>query len=281
MATWVIGDVHGCHKTLRALWARLEFDKKRDHLWMTGDLVNRGPDSLSVLKWAKRKSEQLGPRFVSVLGNHDVYLLAIAEGVYEHRQRDTLDDVLNSRHCDELLHWLRRRPLVYRSRVKGQKYLLVHAGVLPGWRARHAAARAKRAEALLRTGSRKILLRCPLSEIDTVSLRKHPGVPRNDVSTSEARIDLNILTRIRTVTRRGALHSWNGAPKGAPSGVRPWFADPAHQARGYVYVFGHWAALGLQIKKRYLALDSGCVWGSSLTALRLEDRKTVIQEALE
>src|SRR5437762_1008508 len=190
MATYAIGDVQGSFDELQALLGAFAFDRAQDRLWLVGDLVNRGPASLATLRFVR----DLGDRAVSVLGNHDLHLLALAQGSAKAREEDTLGEVIAAPDRDGLLDWLRHRPMV---RV-ASNYVLVHAGLLPQW----------------------------------------------DVATAKA-----------------------------PAGYLPWFEVPGRKSVDHTLVCGHWSALGLRIATNLLALDSGCVWGGKLSAVRLEDRR--------
>jgi bis(5'-nucleosyl)-tetraphosphatase (symmetrical) len=240
VATWVIGDVQGCADALERLLAALPFDPARDRLWFAGDLVNRGPDNLGVL----RRVRGLGDRAVTVLGNHDVHLLSVAAGQRKARGRDTLADVLAAPDRDELLTWLRSRPLLHQE----DGHLLVHAGLHPDWSIDDAVRRARRAEPLLAAGQLEDAF--------------HGKVGR----------DLGVFVSIRTVHDDGTLCDFNGAPAEAPKGCRPWFSHPKRKSRGTTVVFGHWAALGLHLGEDAICVDTGCVWGRKLAAVRLEDR---------
>ncbi len=264
MATYAIGDVHGCHGTLTRLLQRIGYDRRRDRLWLVGDLVNRGPRSLAVLRWAA----DLDPaRAVAVLGNHDLHLLARAEGVAAARRRDTLNEVLAARDRDDLLAWLRARPLVHRE----DGWTMVHAGLLPEWTAAAAAELAGEVEERLQGDTGKRLL--------ATYRDSPPGRFRESLSpAARRRLALAALTRLRTVDGRGRMTAdFSGAPADAPAGHLPWFAVPGRKSRKSRIVFGHWAALGLHLTDSLAGLDTGCVWGRALTALRLDDGR-VFQE---
>jgi len=264
MATYAIGDVHGCFATLQGLLKRVAYDPRRDRLWLVGDLVNRGPRSLAVLRWASRLDPE---RAVAVLGNHDLHLLARAEGLASPRRRDTLDEVLAARDRDGLLDWLRARPLFHREGA----WAMVHAGLLPEWTLAAAAALAREVEGELRDGAAARLL---------ATFRDDPpGRFRESLSpAARRRLALAALTRLRTVNGRGRMTTdFSGPPGEAPPGYVPWFTVPRRKSRGAQVICGHWAALGLHLDDGVAALDTGCVWGRELTALRLDDRK-VFQE---
>jgi bis(5'-nucleosyl)-tetraphosphatase (symmetrical) len=257
MATYAIGDVHGCYETLRALLGRSGFSPSRDRLWMVGDLVNRGPRSLEVLRWAA----DLGDRLVVVLGNHDLYLLARAAGFAERKRRDTLDPVLAADDGPELVAWLRRRPLLHRE---GDR-VLVHAGLFPEWSVERAEQLARETEERLRGGSGGRLLRS--------SVAKRPDRWREGLGPgARARLALAGLARLRALTPDGKMCAdFSGPLAELPAGCLPWFEMPGRRSAGALVIFGHWAALGLRLAPGIAALDTGCVWGQYLTALRLDD----------
>ncbi len=250
MATYAIGDVQGCYKTLERLLRRIEFGR-RDRLWLVGDLVNRGPRSADVLRFAKG----LGERAVVVLGNHDLHLIARAEGLAERKKRDTLDDVLDADDCDELVAWLREQPLVHRE----GNWLMVHAGLLPRWTAEDAQEKAREVEATLRGRRRASLLTGGTRLAET----------------------LRAFTRLRMCDSEGRLCDHDGPPADAPKGCISWFEHPRRRSTDVTVVFGHWSALGLYVGTDAIGLDTGCVWGGALTALRLEDRAIFSERAAE
>jgi bis(5'-nucleosyl)-tetraphosphatase (symmetrical) len=254
MPTYVVGDVHGCFETLQRLLADCGFDHGRDRLWLVGDLVNRGPESLEVLRWARDLDRRLGERMVAVAGNHDLHLVSRHAGVAAAKRRDTLDAVLAAPDADELVDWLRRRPLLHRE---GDQ-LLVHAGLLPSWTPEDAEREARRVEARLRDrGAFRELVAWP-----------PPPEPAED----PARTALGAFTRLRTCTAGGRpCNDFAGPPKEAPPGCIPWFRVRGRRSRGVTVLCGHWAALGLHREAGVIALDSGAAWGGKLSALRLED----------
>ena len=259
MATYAIGDLQGCLQPLRSLLGMIRFDAERDRLWFTGDLVNRGPDSLEVLRFVKA----LGDRAVTVQGNHDLHLLALHAGFAKKRDDDTLDDILNAPDREDLLAWLRMRPMLYRE----DNYLLVHAGLLPTWTATQAVELAAEVEAALRgTRADQFFAELYGSKPDRWedSLR---GMDR-------LRVIVNAMTRLRFCNADGVMDfKTKGEAADAPAGFMPWFDVPARQSADTHILFGHWSALGLMLKSNLSALDTGCVWGGRLTAMRLEDRQ--------
>ncbi|WP_153147485.1 symmetrical bis(5'-nucleosyl)-tetraphosphatase [Dechloromonas sp. H13] len=260
MATYAIGDIQGCYDSLRRLLDQCAFDPVHDSLWLVGDLVNRGPQSLETLRLIK----SLGPAALTVLGNHDLYLLMVAEGGAKFRGKDdTLQPILDAGDCGELLDWLRRQPLCH---TEGD-YCLVHAGLLPQWTASRARKLAREVEAELQgPGYSEFVMNLWGSEPAAWS-DKLKGWPR-------LRVIVNAMTRMRFCTPDGVMElKTKGELANAPPGHLPWFAVPNRKSAGSILVTGHWSALGLQITPNLLALDSGCLWGGHLTALRLEDRR--------
>lgn len=270
MATWVVGDVQGCFSTFEALLDRLEFRPGRDRLWFVGDLVNRGPDSLGMLRWAYRHRDSL----VCVLGNHDLHLLAQREGVIPARRRDTLAPLLAAPDAGELCDWVAGLPFVHRE--KG--FLLVHAGFLPEWDLNDIdAAGAAASDALSR--DRPGFLRA-LYSLRGDRLREDDQKPPGD-GLAGAVAAVSVFTRIRIVDGAGTpSFDFDGVPEAIPPGHRPWFEGLSLPEERTV-LFGHWAALGLMVSQRAVCLDSGCVWNGSLTALRLDDDELRIQPAAE
>ena len=255
MATYAIGDVQGCCDELQELLARIGFDRARDRLWFVGDLVNRGPMSLEVL----RAVRALGDAAVVVLGNHDLHLLAVAEGFARKRADDTLDAVLNASDREELLGWLRGRPMMHAD----GRYALVHAGLLPQWSVDRALALAAEVETTLRGAGFRSFLG-----------RMYGGTPERWDERLEGperlRVIVNAMTRLRFCTPEGAM-DFHVKNEQAPAGYLPWFEARGARAEPAI-VCGHWSALGLRLTERFALLDSGCVWGGALSALRLEDR---------
>ncbi len=269
MSTYVIGDPQGCAASFDALLDRVAFDPQVDRIWVVGDLVNRGPDSLGVL----RQIIALGQSATVVLGNHDLHLLAVSAGVRKPGRGDTLDAVLAAPDADALLAWLRRRPMAHRECVAGIDVLMVHAGVLPGWTTDDTMRHAAELEVALRADDWRDTLASlfgnqPDRWTDTLT-----GLDR-------LRMIVNALTRVRYCSDDDRIDfKAKDAPAaiGAhfpppPAGYRAWFDIETRRTRGSLVVFGHWSTLGVMVRDDVIALDSGCVWGGSLTAIRLEDR---------
>ncbi|MBI1395713.1 MAG: symmetrical bis(5'-nucleosyl)-tetraphosphatase [Betaproteobacteria bacterium] len=257
MATYVIGDLQGCLDPLQRLLDKVNFDSSEDRLWFVGDLVNRGPDSLGVLRFVR----DLGTRAVCVLGNHDLHLVVAAAGFGRMHREDTFQDVLEAPDRDALVEWLRHRPLFH---VEGP-WALVHAGVLPQWTIEQAAALARETEALLQSDRSDEFLRTMYGN--------HPD-HWDDTLTGwdRARVVVNAMTRLRVCTSAGTMEFRHKGPVSkTPSGFMPWFDVPDRLSRTHTILFGHWSALGFSRSRDYVALDSGCLWGRQLTAWRLED----------
>jgi bis(5'-nucleosyl)-tetraphosphatase (symmetrical) len=257
MTTWVIGDVHGCWRTLELLLEKIGWASGEDEVWLVGDLVNRGPSSLEVLRWARDQ----GDRLTAVLGNHDLHLLQRAAGVVKAKKGDTLDAVLKAPDRDELLSWLRSRPLVHHF----GPWLMVHAGLMPDWSI-ELTCRLADAAAVRLAGDGWVAF---LEKVAATRFRSwHPGLEGEELIASA----VAMFTRMRMVGADGrARLRYTGAPGDAPAGWLPWFRRSAALRQGYALLFGHWAMFGLYRAHDVACIDSGCVYGGSLTALRLRD----------
>lgn len=259
MATYAIGDVQGCYDEMRRLLDAAAFDPRQDRLWLVGDLVNRGAQSLAVLRYVR----DLGERAVTVLGNHDLHLLVVAAGVRKPHRGDTLDEILAAPDRDELLAWLRAQRLMH----AGSGYAMVHAGLLPQWSIPQALALAREVEAALQGPEHGEFLR---QMYGNEPVQWHDGLRGYD----RLRVVVNAMTRLRLCTGDGVMEfTHKTGPQGAPPGYLPWFDVPGRTSRDTPVLFGHWAALGLTLRDDVLGLDSGCVWGRRLTLVRLEDRR--------
>jgi bis(5'-nucleosyl)-tetraphosphatase (symmetrical) len=264
MATYLIGDIQGCYAPLQALLEKIAFDPASDRLWPCGDLVNRGGHSLQVLKLL----HSLGPAVSATLGNHDLHLLACFERFPDKRSGNfEFNAVFNDPDCETLLDWLCMQPLATFS--EEHRMLRVHAGVIPAWDAQTAVARSQEISDVLQSPDRGEFLRRIYGN--------RPRRWRDDRSGwKRLRLIANILTRLRFCDAENrTLLEASGPPDSQPEPYLPWYKHKHRQTRDVVVAFGHWAALGLKIKKRYIAMDSGCVWGGKLSALRLEDRKLI------
>ncbi len=259
MAIYAIGDIQGCYDEMRRLLDNIAFDPARDQLWLVGDLVNRGMQSLEVLRYVR----ELGERAITVLGNHDLHLLVVAAGVRKPHRGDTLDALLAAPDRDELLDWLRRQRLMHVD----AGHAMVHAGLLPQWSITQAMTLAHEVEAALQSPDYSEFLH-----------RMYGNEPAqwhdNLAGYDRLRVIVNAMTRLRLCTPDGLMEfTHKTGLKDAPSGYLPWFDVPARASRDTPIAFGHWAALGLTMRPDLLGLDSGCVWGRRLTAVRLSDRR--------
>ncbi len=269
MATYAIGDLQGCLASFEELLAKLNLDFTRDSLWLTGDLVNRGPQSLGTLRRVKQLVEDYPRRIVTVLGNHDLYLLAVHLGVVQSKSVDTFTDILEAPDCDALLHWLRTQPLLHRATINDREHILVHAGLLPQWSATQAETLANEVQA----AQAGLDYKRWFNEM----FGARPNQWSDDLrGYDRLRVIVNGLTRLRVCTEQGAMEfSAKGDPKNAPVGYLPWFDVPNRTSENATVVFGHWSAYGLALRDNLISLDSGCVWGRALTAVRLEDRQVI------
>jgi bis(5'-nucleosyl)-tetraphosphatase (symmetrical) len=261
---YLVGDVQGCCSALDRLLAEIGFSPSRDQLWLLGDLVNRGPQSLATL----RRLKAFGAAANCLLGNHDLHLLAVAEGAQRLKRHDTLDDILGATDRAALLDWLRLQRLA----AYEQGWLLVHAGVAPQWDRDATLALAAEVEAELRCSARGEFLRAMYGNAPT---RWSPRL----IGSERLRFIVNALTRIRFCDAQGSLEFETKDGAGAaPAGFMPWFEVPGRLSRGTPIAFGHWSTLGLIDTPELLALDTGCVWGGSLTAARVDGgRRELIQ----
>lgn len=261
-ATYAIGDIQGCCDEFEALLAQLHFDRARDRLWLTGDLVNRGPRSLDVLRLVK----SLGSAAITVLGNHDLHLLAAALTPGEQlKPQDTLGEIFEAPDRDELLTWLRSLPLLHHDATLG--YTMIHAGLPPQWDLATARSCAAELEQALRDDARCL-------ELFTHMYGDKPKRWSADLRGVERlRFITNCLTRLRFCRDDGTLElKFKGKVESAPAGVFPWFRVPKRRSRDLRIVCGHWSALGYHDGDGVLSIDTGCVWGEKLCAVRL-DRK--------
>ncbi len=260
MATYAIGDIQGCYDSFRRLLETCRFDPGADRLWLVGDLVNRGPRSLETLRYVRA----LGHRAITVLGNHDLYLLMIAYGGARKRGRDdTLQPILEAADREELLNWLRHQPLCY---CEGD-YCLVHAGLLPQWTTEQAESLGREVQAALSGEG--------FGEFVANMWGSEPAAWSDELTGwARLRVIVNAMTRMRFCTPEGGMEfTSKGETANAPQGYLPWFEAPRRKSANRVLVTGHWSALGLKLLPNLLALDSGCLWGNHLTAIRLEDRQ--------
>ncbi|MDR3453502.1 MAG: symmetrical bis(5'-nucleosyl)-tetraphosphatase [Rhodoferax sp.] len=260
MALYLIGDVQGCDAALQRLLDKIDFSPSRDTLYQLGDLVNRGPDSVGVL----RRMLRYGDAARCLLGNHDLHLLAVAHGVRKPHRNDTLGGVLDAPDREALLDWLRQQRLAMLETVAGRPLLMIHAGVLPAWTASKTVALAAEVEALMRSDA--------LGEFLPQMYGNEPA-QWSDALTGAARLRVivNALTRLRFCSAGGVMEFATKEGAGAaPAGYLPWFDVPGRQTADVTVAFGHWSTLGVLARPDVLSLDTGCVWGGCLSALRLD-----------
>jgi len=264
----LIGDVQGCDDALARLLAEIGFSPSRGRIVVLGDLVNRGPASLGVL----RRLAALGDAATCLLGNHDLHLLAVAQGAHKLKRGDTVADVLDAPDREHWLAWLRHQPLAHAE----AGWLCVHAGVVPQWDAATTLELAAEVQAMLQGPAMPAFLRLMYGD--------EPGRWRDDLAGPERwRFVINVLTRIRFCREDGTLDFKTKDGAGAaPPGFHPWFDVPGRRSTGQPIAFGHWSTLGLVNRPDLLALDTGCVWGGCLSAMRVDGgRRELVQVRCE
>jgi bis(5'-nucleosyl)-tetraphosphatase (symmetrical) len=259
MAVYAIGDIQGCCDEFEQLLDLLHFDPTQDQLWLTGDLVNRGPRSLDTLRLVK----SLGPSAITVLGNHDLHLLAIAFDNKTRRTKDTLDTILTAPDRDELLHWLRQQPLLHHDTQLNRT--LIHAGLPPQWTLAQAKACARELELILQDPHQA-------SELFKHMYGDTPDRWSDDLQGMDRlRFITNCLTRLRVCTADGSLRlKEKNVPTQLALGLYPWFQAPNRQTTNDRIICGHWSALGFHQADNVLALDTGCIWGGTLCGIRID-----------
>lgn len=258
MSTYAIGDLQGCYVSLQALLEKLGFNKSRDTLWFVGDLVNRGPDSLACLRFVRG----LGDRAIAVLGNHDLHLLAVAEGLGKAGKRDTIQPILDAPDRDDLLAWLRSQKLLHAD----NEFIMVHAGLLPQWSLKTAIGLAQEIEKLIRSRERRRFFKSMYGD--------EPALWDDAlVGSARTRLVTNAMTRMRLLNEHDEINlDYKGELATIPRGTVPWFAKRHPSTVHKTVIAGHWSALGLHVTPNFVGLDTGCAWGQQLTAMRLEDR---------
>ncbi|HGJ5883305.1 bis(5'-nucleosyl)-tetraphosphatase (symmetrical) ApaH [Arsenophonus sp.] len=268
MATYLIGDIHGCYRELKALLKQVKFEPQKDVLWLTGDLVSRGPNSFKVLRYIKT----LGSSVRMVLGNHDLHLIGVYANISHNKPKDKLKKLLTAPDADELVNWLRRQPLLQVDNKK--KIIMAHAGITPQWDLATAQMCAKEVEAILSSDSYPLFIDSMYGDIPN-------NWSPNLTGLSRLRFSTNVLTRMRYCFPDGQLNmTWKNKPENTPPPLKPWFDLPRKIPPEYAIIFGHWASLeGKGTPEGIYGLDTGCCWGGKLTLLRWEDKKYFHQPA--
>jgi len=267
LAIYAIGDVQGCFNELKTLLTELHFRPNHDQLWFAGDLVNRGPRSLDVLRFVR----DLGDQAIAVLGNHDLHLLAVAAGKRRLRRKDTIEEILRAPDRDQLLAWLRARPLLHHD--AGLGFTVIHAGLPPQWDVATAQRCAREVESVLHNPDYASLLDQMFGDQPDRWSERLTGFAR-------LRFTINCLTRLRYCDRDGVLNlAENGSPGTQGPSLMPWFEVPSRRSRGERIIFGHWATLQLHQtldpRHEVYHLETGCTWGGHLTAMRLDSLRYV------
>jgi len=260
MATYAIGDIQGCYHAFQALLEKIQFDVKRDTLWLVGDIINRGSGSLEVLRWCYEHQQSLK----MVLGNHDLHALAVKHNIKQAHRHDTLQTSIESADSDVLFSWLRHQPLLHSQNIAGHDYAMVHAGLFPQWTLDHAISFAQEVEAALRADSYNTFLMHMYGN--------HPKSWHDDLKGFDRlRVITNAMTRMRVCSTIGEMDfEFKGELQNIPQGFMPWFDVPNRRSQNTAIICGHWSALGLRQRNNIHALDTGCLWGGKLTALCLE-----------
>ena len=267
MAVYAIGDLQGCLDPLRVLLDKIGFEPESDTLWFAGDLVNRGPQSLEVLRFV-----QALPNVVTVLGNHDLHLLAVASGQAPAKKLDTFTALLEAHDRDALLAWLRQQPLFHHDSALGST--LIHAGLFPQWDLATAAALAREAEAYI--------VRSDQNDLFTHMYGDMPDHWQDELGGwARLRVIINAFTRLRYCDNQGRMDLRpKGRPGTQPAHLLPWFQVPGRRSADSRVVFGHWSTLGVWNSDGVICLDSGCLWGGRLTAVRLDCAIPVFHDTL-
>lgn len=260
MATYAIGDIQGCLEPLQCLLKKISFDPHRDKLWLAGDIINRGPDSLATLRFLYSIRDSI----TLVLGNHDLHFIAVYYGLRKAGKNDTLDQLLIAPDRADLVYWLRQQKLVHHDSILG--FTMVHAGIPPQWTLAEALARSREVEQVLQSNAPELLLENMYGN--------SPAVWSENLRATERLLVItNYFTRMRFCSATGEVElQTKENADAAPQGFAPWFSFSERKMCNEKIIFGHWAALeGRANTKNIYALDTGCVWGGALTALRLED----------
>jgi bis(5'-nucleosyl)-tetraphosphatase (symmetrical) len=266
LAVYAIGDIQGCYNAFRRLLDKINFDPQKDHLWLTGDLVNRGSDSLKTLRFIKN----LGQAVTTVLGNHDLHLLALHfEAKPLNKESIWLEEILNAHDRESLMEWLRQKPLVHYS--KNNDRFLVHAGIHPDWTIEQAVSYAKEIAVILQGDNCKQLLNAMYGNTPHRWSKKLKGIEKH-------RFIINTFTRMRMLSKDNGLDfQYKGGAIKDKENLKPWFEVKDNQWKETLIVFGHWSALGLMVKPKFICLDTGYVWGRELTAINLDEKSQLIK----
>ena len=262
MATYAVGDIQGCFHSFQSLLKKIQFNPARDKLWLVGDLINRGSGSLAVLRWMFEHQTSI----ITVLGNHDLHTLVVAEGFVSSHRSDTIQALLDAPDANELLTWLRHQPLLHLE----HDHLMVHAGLLPEWTANKSQVLALEVHEALSANNYRDFLK---------HMYGNQPVKWDDALTGwdRLRVITNAMTRLRVCSQAGEMEfKFKGELVNRPEGYAPWFEVLSRASSDTPIIFGHWSALGLHIANNLYGLDTGCLWGGALTALRLDD-KSVFQ----
>lgn len=263
MSTYVIGDLQGCLDPLQKLLTKLDFDSSKDKLWFTGDLINRGPESLKTLRYII----DLGNNAISVLGNHDLHFLAVAVGHKRQSSQDTFDELLAAPDLKDLINWLRHRPLMHYD--TSRNIAMLHAGLASQWSIPDACKYAREVETLLANNTYQQLLENMYGDSPSLWSENLTGAARY-------RFIINCFTRIRYCNSDGQLDfKYKNSPGTQPEPLQPWFSLDSRKSITTTIVFGHWSTLGFHHQNNTYALDTGCLWGGSLSALNIDNKKVI------
>ncbi|MSQ80290.1 MAG: symmetrical bis(5'-nucleosyl)-tetraphosphatase [Candidatus Methylopumilus sp.] len=258
MATYVIGDIQGCYYSFLKLLKKINFTPRKDNLWLVGDLINRGNGSLQVLRWCYKHKSSVK----AILGNHDLHALAAKYNIIPLDNDDTLDKLFKAKDSEKLFDWLRSLPLAHYEK----KHLMVHAGVLPNWNLKDILQ-------LSREVSKSLLGKKYITLLKNMYGNEPSQWSNTLTKNHRLRVVINTLTRLRALKKNGAIDfSYKGELKTMPKNLIPWFEHPKRRTKKTPIIFGHWSALGLVVKDNIFAIDTGCVWGRSLTAIELESK---------
>jgi len=269
MTVYALGDIQGCYDPFRRLLDKINFEPSSDLLWLTGDIVNRGPKSLQTLRFVK----SLGNSVKMVLGNHECHLIATARGHKKSHKRDTLSDIIEAHDASELLDWLRAKPFFYEDKKLG--YCMLHAGLPPQWTLKEAKQYARELETVIQGPH--------IDDFLSTMYGNQPKIWDKQLSGNDRlRFIINCFTRLRYCDKNGKLNlKEKGKPGTQAAGLMPWFDVPGRKTIDQQILFGHWSTLGLHYKKNTYCLDTGCLWGGELSALKLDGSNQVITQPCE